>query len=285
MEVINKNRSGHRKKFKHTSSFYRRVETRMRYLSARKYNKQKVSERISTVSTNSSKTFHNDYQENVDAKGNRNSPYSFDETFNEFHESENDSDSEYENEIVLANDIKNTVLKYKIPHAAVNELLIALKKYGVKSFPKDSRSFLKTSRHIQVIPMGDGEYWHNGLKIVLEDFLNTVTVNEPMTLLLKFNIDGLPLYSSSKKQFWPILVSIHDFPTLQPGIIGIYSGSSKPSNLNEYLKHFVDELKCLLDTGLFVNNFQITIGVHSFICDTPARSFIKGKFSSYLIVI
>lgn len=59
-------------------------------------------------------------------------------------------------------------------------------------------------------------------------------------------------------------------------VVGIWFGKSKP-NINEYLKHLVPELKNILSTGLFINSFQIFIKFGLIVCDTPARSMIKGK--------
>lgn len=66
-------------------------------------------------------------------------------------------------------------------------------------------------------------------------------------------------------------------PHIQPMIIAIWCGSaSKPTDLNQYLRPFVDELKNLLSNGVEINGHQVTVYFRCCICDTPARSFIKG---------
>lgn len=116
-----------------------------------------------------------------------------------------------------------------------------------------------------------------------------------MSIKLNFNADGLPIFKSSQRCFWPILGNIHgkkyfldklntfsfillyqDMPHIQPMIIAIWCGSKKPSDLNEYLFPFVNELKNLLVSGIDINENHLSIAVRCFICDAPARAFMKG---------
>lgn len=60
-------------------------------------------------------------------------------------------------------------------------------------------------------------------------------------------------------------------------MIAIWCGEGK-AILNEYFAQFVDELKILLKTGIAINNFNIKIQIKAFICDTPARSYVKGFY-------
>lgn len=65
-------------------------------------------------------------------------------------------------------------------------------------------------------------------------------------------------------------------PHLQPMIVSIWCGRSKPNNLTEYLRQFVDELNDMLEHGIIVNGHKIAIRCRCFICDSPARAFLKG---------
>ena len=55
------------------------------------------------------------------------------------------------------------------------------------------------------------------------------------TVSLDVNIDGLPIFKSSKLQFWPLLVKFNNF---SPLIVALYCGESKPEPLDHYLRHF-----------------------------------------------
>lgn len=72
-------------------------------------------------------------------------------------------------------------------------------------------------------------------------------------------------------------VYIIDLPKVKPMIIAIWCGEDKPP-LNEYLGPFVAELEDLLINGISMNAHKICIRIGSFICDTPARVFLKSKF-------
>lgn len=63
---------------------------------------------------------------------------------------------------------------------------------------------------------------------------------------------------------------------IKPMVIAIWSGEGKPTVLNEFLEPFVNELNDLLRDGISINGHQIAICVRCFICDSPARAFIKG---------
>ncbi|XP_055615969.1 uncharacterized protein LOC129762028 [Toxorhynchites rutilus septentrionalis] len=93
---------------------------------------------------------------------------------------------------------------------------------------------------------------------------------------ININIDGLPVHKSSKFQLWPILCNVHEFPYLQALPIGIFYGKSKPTDVNEFLTPFVDEIIPCLENGIVVNDHTISIKLRCFICDSPARAFVKG---------
>lgn len=72
-------------------------------------------------------------------------------------------------------------------------------------------------------------------------------------------------------------------PEIQPMVVAIWCGpTSKPSNCNEYLRKFVTELNELLEQGLLINDHHINVSFRCFLCDTPARAFIKGMKYIYL---
>lgn len=75
---------------------------------------------------------------------------------------------------------------------------------------------------------------------------------------------------------------IKEFPEKAPFVIGIWCGEGKPP-LNEYLNPFVLELKELLLNGLKINENFVEIHFGRCICDTPARSYIKGSNQKLII--
>ena len=97
-----------------------------------------------------------------------------------------------------------------------------------------------------------------------------------MRLVLYVNIDSLPLFKLSKLQLWSILGS---FIGSNVFAIGLFSGTSKPDCVNEFMEDFISEVNELKHTPITIDDRQIKFSLKSFICDAPARSFLKCVFS------
>jgi len=93
-------------------------------------------------------------------------------------------------------------------------------------------------------------------------------------LKICFNIDGIPLFKSNKLQLWPILELIKNFPSV-PFVVSIFCETSKLKYLNIFLANFIDELNVLLQNGFTFDGNTLKVEVHSFVCDAPARAFLK----------
>lgn len=59
-------------------------------------------------------------------------------------------------------------------------------------------------------------------------------------------------------------------------IIGIWCGNGK-APLNEYLRPLINELMEFQVDDLIINDCRIKVQFGRCICDTPARSYLKGK--------
>ncbi|XP_022171700.1 uncharacterized protein LOC111034683, partial [Myzus persicae] len=138
----------------------------------------------------------------------------------------------------------------------IENLLEILRDEQLPDIPKSAATLLETKSNRNVT-------------VITEEY------NENVIRLL-FNIDGLPLYNNSSQQFWPILALVlHNEYESQPFIVAVYSGDSKPKNVDDYLKDLVTELKILILNGLTIGSRKFRIELVGFSCDTPARSFIK----------
>lgn len=96
---------------------------------------------------------------------------------------------------------------YRIQKRAIDDLLAILKSNGIDSLPKNHRTLLQTPVNIEIQELAGGEFWYNGLEKCLVNIF--FGLDHDITINLNFNVDGLPLYNSSKIAFWPILCSIH----------------------------------------------------------------------------
>lgn len=110
-------------------------------------------------------------------------------------------------EITLRNRLAEWVNQHRIAKRAVNELLQILKSSGMDSLPLDYRTLLQTPVNVEITKVAGGEYWFNGLEKSLRAIFSTL--DRDLSIGLNFNIDGLPIYNSSKTTFYPILASIH----------------------------------------------------------------------------
>lgn len=164
-----------------------------------------------------------------------------------------------------------------ISHLALTELLHILSPYHPE-LPLDSRTLLNTPSFTRINKLETGEFCYLGLNIALKNVLSQKYTQECLkpgeTLKICFNIDGIPLFKSNKLQLWPILGLIKNFRSI-PFIISIFCGTSKPKPLNLFLRNFIDELNDLLKNGFDFNGNHFKIEIHSFICDAPARAFLK----------
>ena len=176
----------------------------------------------------------------------------------------------------LLGDIAAFCVKWKITREASNELLSLLTRHDVKGLPKDCRAAKRSMRVVNdVVKMGNGSYYHFGVE---KELTRNLSVYKELkeTVQLQFNIDGLPLFRSSPVDFWPILCRAflgRSVTSVFP--VGLFCGKSKPSSVDEYLNLFLLELNAILQNGIYINDVQVQVRVHSFVCDAPARQYVK----------
>ena len=93
-------------------------------------------------------------------------------------------------------------MRHSIPVRQVDdELIQILKEFGI-DLPKCRKELIpKENELLEVRDVPNGQYMHFGIENAIQsynyDFLNKDVVCD-------FNIDGLPLYKSSRKSIWPI---------------------------------------------------------------------------------
>ena len=198
-----------------------------------------------------------------------------------FDESElsSDTDTSENEEDDLDNQLKSWVSKFNISHSALNALLSILHTYH-PFLPKDARTLLKTPKHYDILNVAGGIYHHFGIEKWVKSFIDSLPLEKDDIgeVSLQINIDGLPLFRSSNKQFWPILGRLAKPCDSKPFVIGLYSGDQKPTNVHEYTEELVTELENLLQNGVLISvdeEIRTRFTVSSIICDAPAKAFVK----------
>lgn len=133
---------------------------------------------------------------------------------------------------------------------------------------------MATPRRVQIKTTGEGEFYYFGLKEKINSFIiscenhKAIEKVQNLVILLDFNIDGLPLYKSKNRSFWPILCrcSIQHLIKGSPFPVAIYYGSKKPP-LEEYLQKFVNEMLEIQSHDFILNENTVPVKINSFCCD------------------
>lgn len=176
----------------------------------------------------------------------------------------------------LSSKLADWALRTSIPSSHLTGLLKLLQPYH-HELPADARTLLKTLRTSDVAQMGSGSYHYFGLASGLAaEVASACLPGECCTLSLSVNVDGLPISRSSRKQFWPILVSVKESGGQTPFLVALYEGNAKPEDVSIFMKDFVEEMTMLLANGICLRGKIYDVRLRAFICDAPARAYLKG---------
>lgn len=195
------------------------------------------------------------------------------------------SDSEIEHELMLEDGLVDWANKYQVKHNAIDGLLQLLKQCGHPDLPGTARSLLKTTREIHLEEKSGMQYLYYSFSDMLLKHYKAYPVHsqEIITCLqISLNIDGLPLFKSSRGTLWPILCGIMNMHPVTVFPVALTYGESKPKNL-EFLHDAIRDLKLLLQNGLKDGNRSIQVFLKSVVCDAPAKAFVKNTklYSGY----
>ena len=164
-------------------------------------------------------------------------------------------------------------VEFGITHEATDDLLRALNDRG-HDLPRTKRTLVG---HVAQTPMTNkfgGQYFYLGIQRSIEmEFRRSRFCSE---VVLDINIDGLPPFNKSKSKLMPILAW---YEGVDPFIVGGYYGRRDPDDANGYLHDLVAELDVILVTPLTYSNMVYEVRLRSFICDAPARAYLKGIVS------
>lgn len=110
-------------------------------------------------------------------------------------------------ESIFHHELREWALKYNIRAYCLRDLLKMLTKVGIPFLSKDPSTFLRTPKSIDIENIANGQFWYNGITDHLARTFKTMDTHRDVEL--NFHVDGLQLFNSSSKQFWPILAQIH----------------------------------------------------------------------------
>jgi len=179
----------------------------------------------------------------------------------------------------LAEELLMFATMFNLSRSAVNYLLCILNRHNIivpKSAYKLQKFDQSAVRSIKNIISGTFNYAYLSIKDNFQFLLDKSHIKPvSQTVSLKINIDGLPLFKSSKVCLWPITMHINESTYSKPLPIAVFCGVSKPP-LEKFIQPLVDELSSVLTTPLKLNEV-VSVSIKSiiFICDAPARSFLQ----------
>ena len=157
-------------------------------------------------------------------------------------------------ETSLEDRLVNWVNTFNVKHNAVDSLLKFLKGTGHPNLPSTARSLLSTTRVVDTQVKSGMQYLHYPLEdILLRNFLSyPPSARENVEILeLALNIDGIPLFKSSRSSLWPVLCGIMNIDPVKVFPVTLTYGKSKPADL-EFLNDIVEDLNLLMNSGLKV---------------------------------
>ncbi|CAC5399831.1 unnamed protein product [Mytilus coruscus] len=192
--------------------------------------------------------------------------------------SDSEDNTEIPNQELLSKQLTSWVNENNISHNSTDKLLKILKMNGFKQLPSTARSLLKTKRHVDTKKVSGMDYFYFGIEEGIVDNLKKYPeeLQENVQQIdICFNIDGLPLFKSSRTSLWPILcgLSLENYPVaVFP--VALCLGQSKPKDLN-FMNDSIEELQRLNVNGFQFKERTIRIKICSFIYDAPAKTMIK----------
>lgn len=192
-----------------------------------------------------------------------------------------------EQETTVYDELRDWAIECNVPHKNVDKLLAILRRRLLPNLPKSAKTFLETDSCPYLINQTEyGQLVYFGIKGGLQACVIEALHTENK-IFLQFNVDGMPIFKSSTKQFWPILCRVHcpQSDIYQPFVVACYCGDAKPHDLIDYFHEFIEEINELQRHGIIIDRKMYTVNIKCFICDSPARALLKrvkchGGFSA-----
>ncbi|KAK3928352.1 Valine--tRNA ligase [Frankliniella fusca] len=156
----------------------------------------------------------------------------------------------------------------------VDEILKPLNRLFA-NVPLSHKTLLKSDNdyNINILPSG-AEFWYNGIKKNLDTFDLRQYLQKFNRITLDINMDGLPLFKSSKMKFFPILGSLVGTHN-EPFVIALHFGVGEPTCGEDFLPDFVREVNYLQQHGYEYENTLYPFEIRHYIMDAIARQLVK----------
>ena len=172
----------------------------------------------------------------------------------------------------LSEKIKEWYLETKPTRRCLHELLKILKGEGL-DVPLSAQKLVGKADPVLVKSVQSGIYVHFGI----QNQLNKIShiLQEYDHIEMDINIDGIPLFKSSRAQLWLILLKIVNVKEkIEAFPAGIYLGKKKPNCVKKFFEEFVDEFIYLKD-NYFINENKVILKISM---KESSRNTTKNNF-------
>ncbi|CAD6234322.1 GSCOCG00012392001-RA-CDS, partial [Cotesia congregata] len=129
---------------------------------------------------------------------------------------------------------------------------------------------------------------YDSQRYINDEYMKSIKTEEHISLTLNVNLDGAPLFKSSKKSFWPIQCIVNEIPQSIRHtfmlLAGLWYTSVEPKAdfMNLYLKSFVTQIKNLMKNGIKIvteagNTITYYCTIFTFPVDSVARPILQNR--------
>lgn len=216
------------------------------------------------------------YLSNENESGLQDAPYTKDSS-DEDSDSENESQENGLESLSIADGLLLFMVMFNISNAAINFLLFFLNCKGIK-VPKTAhglrgklRNHMFDSCKVENGDIGFCSLITHIAYCIKNGFLKASGVQTEITLHL--NLDGLPLFKSSRLNIWPLLMTIKECTYPKPFPLAFFCGVGKP-NVEIFFSKLKEDLRALKQF-IKVENVFVKVKEVVFICDAPARALVQ----------
>lgn len=145
----------------------------------------------------------------------------------------------------------------------------------------DPRTVMKTPVYsAPTTRVAGGEYLHLGVEKALRKILTSTPPQMQKDIIqIDFSTDEASLDETGQILMWSIQIRIANMINSSPEIVGIFKGSTKPSDSSTFFQPFVQDLQSILQNGINFMNQDKFAYWRCFIADAPALAFSLGHRS------
>ena len=160
-----------------------------------------------------------------------------------------------------------------VTQTACTELLQILRDRGHNNLPSDARTLMESPRRVELTNGENGVYHIRDVSSVLAILLKLRLKLSPgsVTLPIQLSSDGVSLFSSSTKEFYPVMLKVND-PRSPPILYAIHFGKRPNAN---FFRSCLEPLLPFLTLGLDREEGHVEVVLEAVVADLPCRQLLK----------